>query len=197
MANMDFNNAAPLLLYGGLMIILTICSVTDLSQRRIPNLLTGPTILAAILTYSFIGGVDGFLFSLRGLAVGLLAFLFPYFMGGMGAGDVKLMGGVGAVLGGSHTLIALLFITIAGGFIALGLMVYRGTVRQTLSKIFLSLVFLGAHQDASLLKVDKNERTQDGIPFAVAITSGVCLFFIYLLINQETAPVFGAVIKLI
>lgn len=191
MANIDFNTLMQPLLYGGLMIVLIISSVTDLSQRRIPNLLTGPTIFIALLIYCLISGLDGFLFSLRGLAVGFVIFLVPYLMGGMGAGDVKLMSAVGAVLGAGHTLVALLFIAIAGGVMALGLMLSRGIFKQTLLKIFVSLVFLGAHKDASLLKVDKDEQTQDGIPYAVAIASGVCLFFIYLLINKETLPVFA------
>jgi prepilin peptidase CpaA len=191
MTNIDFNTPTQLLLYGGLLIVLAICSVTDLTQRRIPNLLTGPTMLAALLAYGLLGGMEGLLFSLRGLAFGLAVFLAPYLLGGMGAGDVKLMGGVGAVLGPAHTFIAILFIAIAGGCMALGMMLYRGTLRQTLSKICMSLLFLGAHQDASLLRVDKNARPQDGIPYALAITSGVCLFFIYLLITKETLPVFA------
>lgn len=191
MANMDFNTLMQFILYGGLMIILLISSVTDLTQRRIPNLLTGPAIFIALLAYYFIGGLDGFLFSLRGLAFGLAIFLVPYLMGGMGAGDVKLMSAVGAVLGFSHTLVALLFIAVCGGIIALGLMLSRGILQQTLAKIFLSFVFLVAHKDGSLLKVNKDEQTQDGIPYAVAIASGVCLFFIYLLINKETLPVFA------
>ncbi len=191
MTNLDFNNSLQPLLYGGLMIVLMISSITDLTQRRIPNLLTGPTILIALLTYCFIGGLEGFLFSLRGLVFGLVVFLVPYLMGGMGAGDVKLMAAVGAVLGLGHTFIALLFIVIAGGVIALGLMLQRGICKQTLSRIFAAFVFLGVHHDASLLKVDKDEYTQDGIPYAVAITSGVCLFFIYLLISQEMMPVFA------
>lgn len=191
MSNIDFNTLMQFTLYGGLMIVLIISSITDLSQRRIPNLLTGPTIFIALLIYCLISGLDGFLFSLRGLAVGLVIFLVPYLLGGMGAGDVKLMSAVGAVLGVSHTLVALLFIAIAGGLIALGMMLYRGILKQTLLKIFVSLMFLGVHNDASLLKVKKDECTQDGIPYAVAIASGVCLFFIYLLINKETLPVFA------
>ncbi|MBW6521766.1 MAG: A24 family peptidase [Desulfoarculaceae bacterium] len=189
MTNIDVNTMLQPLLYGGLIIALLISSVTDLRQRRIPNLVTGPTIVLALITYCFINGLEGFLFSLGGLAFGLAVFALPYLMGGMGAGDVKLMGAVGAVLGFGQTFVALLFIAIVGGVMALGMMLYRGTLKQTLLKIFVSFLFLGAHKDASLLKVDKNEQTQAGIPYALAITSGVCLFFIYLLINKEALPV--------
>ncbi len=192
MTNIDFNTCMQLILYGGLMIILAICSVTDLTQRRIPNLLTLPTIAVALFIHSIIGGWDGLLFSLAGLALGFAALLFPYLLGGMGAGDVKLMAGVGAVLGAGNTLVALLFIAIAGGILALVLMVHRGIFKQTLSKICVSFLFLVACKDASLLKHDKNEISQDGIPYGIAIASGVCLFFIYLLINKEALPVFGA-----
>ncbi len=191
MSNIDPNNYMLLVLYGGLIIVLIISSVTDLYQRRIPNLVTWPAVLMALLIYFLIGGLDGVLFSLGGLAFGFVIFLLPYLMGGMGAGDVKLMCAVGSVLGFRHTIGAFLFIAIVGGVMALGLMLYRRILRQTLSKIFKSLVLLGVFQDISLLKFDKEKLMQDGIPFAVAITSGVCLFFIYLAVNKETLSVFG------
>lgn len=187
MNNIYFNNSIQLVLYGGLMIALLISSVTDLYQRRIPNLVTGPAILMALLTYGYIGGLEGFLFSLRGLFLGFIIFLIPYLLGGMGAGDVKLMSVVGAVLGCGQTLLALLFIAVCGGIIALGMMISRGTTRQTLSRLLMSLLFFGAYRDASLLKVNK-ENTQDGIPYALAITGGVSLFFIYQLLDQGTLP---------
>ncbi len=173
------------------MVVLLIASFTDLRQRRIPNMLTGPTICIALLTHCLTGGLDGFLFSLAGLAFGFAVFLLPYLLGGMGAGDVKLMSGVGAVLGFRDTLVACLFVAVAGGVIAIGLMVYRGTVKQTFSRIFMSLVFFGAQNDASLLKFEKNELKQDGIPFAVAIAGGVCLFLVYMVVNKEILSVFA------
>ncbi len=90
MPDIEFNNLITYLLYGWLGIVLIICAITDLRQRRIPNLLTYPTIISALLAYSFIGGWDGFLFSLGGMAFGFALFLLPYLLGGMGAGDVKL-----------------------------------------------------------------------------------------------------------
>ncbi len=187
MVNIYANDSMQLILYNGLMITLLISSVTDLYQRRIPNLVTGPAILMALLTHGYIGGLDGFLFSLQGLLLGFIIFLIPYLLGGMGAGDVKLMSVVGAVLGWGQTLMALLFIAVCGGIIALGMMISQGTTRQTLSRLFMALLFLGAHGDSSLLKVNK-ENTQEGIPYALAITGGVSLFFIYQLLGQGTLP---------
>lgn len=191
MSNVDSNNFMLLSLYGGLLIVLIISSITDLYQRRILNLVTYPAVFIALLAYCLIGGLDGFLFSLRGLAFGFVVFLLPYLMGAMGAGDVKLMSVVGSVLGLRYTVVALLFIVIAGGVIAIVMMLYRRIFRKTLSNIFMSLIFLGVFQDGSLLKFDKEKLMQDGIPFAVAITSGVCLFFIYLVVNKEKLSGFG------
>ena len=41
--------------------------------------------------------MHGFLFSGKGLLVGFLILLIPYLLGGMGAGDVKLMAAIGAI----------------------------------------------------------------------------------------------------
>ncbi len=178
------------ILYGWLGIVLIICAITDLRQRRIPNLLTYPTIITALLAYCFIGGWDGFLFSLGGMAFGFALFLLPYLMGGMGAGDVKLMSGVGAVLGFKQTAVCFLFIAICGGIMALGFMVYRRSLKDTLAKVFLSFLYLVTQHDASLLKIDKSENIQEGIPYGVAITSGVFLFFVYLIMNNKTLSAF-------
>lgn len=178
-------------LYGILVVTLITSSITDILQRRIPNLVTLPTVLVAVLTYSLIGGLNGFLFSLAGAGAGFLFFLVPYLMGGMGAGDVKLMAAVGAVLGFNAALVSLLFIAVSGGIIAVGLMVHRGTFKQTIAKIGASFLLLGAHGDASLLKVDKTKLSQDGIPFAVAIASGVFFSVIYRLATHQTVFTFG------
>ena len=190
MPHFELNKLIVNILLGCLMTVLIFCSVSDLRQRRIPNLLTFPMILTALLAYCYIGAWDGFLFSLGGLAFGFAVFLFPYLMGGMGAGDVKLMSAVGAVLGFQQTAISFLFITACGGIMALGFMVYRRTLKETLLKTFLGILYLGIHRDSSLLKVDKTKITQEGIPYGFAITGGVFLFFLYLIINGKSLPLF-------
>ena len=74
-------------------------SVIDWRSRRIPNLLTFPLVGLALLGNSVAGGFHGFLSALIGLAVGLAFFLILMALGAMGPGDVKLIEGLGALLG--------------------------------------------------------------------------------------------------
>ena len=108
-------------------IILGLCLViavtTDLRVQRIPNLLTYP-LMAVALGSHFLGhGLNGLTFGAEGLGLGIGLFLLPYFMGGMGAGDAKLMGAAGAVLGPKGVFIAALFTAAVGGVYALVLLV--------------------------------------------------------------------------
>jgi prepilin peptidase CpaA len=76
--------------------------------------------MAVALVYHFVmNGLDGLLFSAGGLALGIAVFILPYLMGVMGAGDAKLMGAVGAILGVKGVFIAFLFTAIIGGVYAL------------------------------------------------------------------------------
>jgi prepilin peptidase CpaA len=62
-----------------------------------------------------------------------------YALGGMGAGDVKLMAAVGAWLGPGDVLYAALYAAVAGAVMAMGVAVVRGCVRQTFSNVHLLL----------------------------------------------------------
>lgn len=113
---MDFIIAAILLA------ALLVAVVTDVRGQRIPNLLTFPLILAGLGLHTATGGLDGLLFSLGGFGLGLGVMLIPFLMGVMGAGDVKLMAGVGACLGVETAFIAFLVTCLAGGVYALGML---------------------------------------------------------------------------
>ena len=99
--------------------VLLVSSVTDIAWHRIPNLLLIPALLAALMLRFAVNGLDGLVSALGGLAVGT-AFLLPlYVLGGMGAGDAKLLGVIGAYLGPWPTLIAGMFTLIAGAVLGL------------------------------------------------------------------------------
>jgi len=100
-----------------------IAAVFDLRQRRIPNALTVTAMLAGILIHTTRSGWDGFTFSLLGLAVGGGALLIFFVFGGMGAGDVKLMAGIGALVGFRFAISVLVLTGVAGGIMAIGKMI--------------------------------------------------------------------------
>ena len=106
-----------LLLVGSVAVI---AAVFDLRQRRIPNALTVPAMLAGILIHSSRSGWDGLTFSLLGLAIGGGVLLIFFVFGGMGAGDVKLMAGIGALGGFRFTISVLVLTGVAGGIMAIG-----------------------------------------------------------------------------
>jgi prepilin peptidase CpaA len=62
---------------------------------------------------------EGLLFSFSGLVLGTALFIIPYLMGGMGAGDAKLVGAIGAIIGPKGVVIASLFTAVTGGVYAL------------------------------------------------------------------------------
>jgi prepilin peptidase CpaA len=90
----------------------------DLHSRRIPNFLTFTAAALGLCLNAVDGGIMGFVDSLSGLGLGLGVFLLFYLAGGMGAGDVKLMGGMGAFLGWEKTLYALFLTALVGGIMA-------------------------------------------------------------------------------
>lgn len=106
-------------------IVLAIAAANDFRFRKIPNLLTYPTMTAALAYHGMNGGFEGFLFSAKGLGLGMAILILPYLIGGMGAGDAKLMGAVGAILGPKGVFIAFLFTAIIGGIYAMTLLLAK------------------------------------------------------------------------
>jgi prepilin peptidase CpaA len=110
---------------------ITISVIEDLRRRKIPNLVTFPTMVLALAYHSLSSGLDGFLFSAGGLASGIGFFLIPYMLGGMGAGDAKLMGAVGAIFGAKGIVIASIMVILVGG--VYGVILFAMNPRDTTS----------------------------------------------------------------
>ncbi len=107
----------------------------DLWRQRIPNALTFGAAAAALVAASIDGGASGLASSGAGLLVGLLVFLPLYALGGMGAGDIKLLAALGAWLGAATILHAALYTGIAGGVFAVLIAVVHGCMRQTVANL--------------------------------------------------------------
>jgi len=103
---------------GAAVLVCCIAGWWDLRYRRIPNRLVIPALVGALCTHGALHGGQGLLFSLTGaLAAGAL--LMPgYAMRFTGAGDVKLLMAVGALLGPRSALIAALLSLVIGGLLS-------------------------------------------------------------------------------
>ena len=115
---------------------LTVAVVTDLRSQRIYNWLTFPLIVSGLLLHAVVGGLDGLFMSAAGFGLGLAVMLVPFLLGMMGAGDVKLMAGVGAWIGASAVFTAFIFTCLAGGVYALLMLcVHRDKAKAVLQNI--------------------------------------------------------------
>ena len=108
--------------------------VTDIRSRRIPNWLTG-AIAAAGFGIAVGGGHVTPMQAALGMVIGLLLMLPGHVIGATGAGDVKLMAAVGAVVGTGSIVRVFLYTAVAGGAFAIVVALRRGrftrTVRDT------------------------------------------------------------------
>ena len=112
----------------------------DVRTRRIPNLLTFGAAVLAVLFAVANNGLSGMTTALLAWVLGAALF-FPFFaLGGMGAGDVKLLAALAAWLGPADAVYLAIFAAIAGGVIGLFVALLRGYTRQAFSNIWLMLM---------------------------------------------------------
>ena len=100
--------------------------VSDLRRHRIPNMLVLLGLALGLVGQMYSGGVSGLGDGLLGILICFGMFLPMYALGGMAAGDVKLMAMVGSFLPIHFALWAAFFSLIAGGVCGLLIVLVRG-----------------------------------------------------------------------
>ena len=155
-----------------LLVMVTLCAVTDIWKHRIPNIIVGPALALAFIANSLLAGAQGFLDSALGLLFGL-AVLFPlYFVGGTSAGDVKLLGVVGAFLGTNGVIIAGVATVIFGGVLGLLFIVWR-VIEPILATQIVHLAHKAEVAEPPMTGTLTHNRSRSSeIPYAPAIACG-------------------------
>jgi len=138
---------------------------TDVRTRRIPNWLTG-AIAGAAFGLAFGGGPVTPMRALLGLVVGLALMLPGHVIGATGAGDVKLMAAVGAVVGPDVIFRAFLYSAVAGGVLAIVVALRRGRLGTTLTATT-NLVTQPVHAKRAIEASDRANRFAYGPAIAV------------------------------
>ena len=108
-------------------------AIVDLRTRRIPNALTIPMVVGAVLLHGSLEGAPGGMRALWGAVIAGGLLLPGWLMGWMGAGDVKAMAAVGAWLAYPAALVAVLAALIAGGVLSLIVAARHGMTGRVLA----------------------------------------------------------------
>ena len=155
-----------------LLSVVTLCAVTDILDNLIPNTVLLPALLLAFVCHSLMAGLPGFTDCLLGSILGM-AVLFPFYLtGGTSAGDVKLLGVVGAFLGVDGALAAGLATLVFGGAIGILFITWR-LIKPMLMMYTARLVRFGGAMGPSLLPTSTAAGSSDTyFPYAPAILCG-------------------------
>jgi prepilin peptidase CpaA len=159
-------------------------AIIDLWKFKVHNLLTLPLLVTGLAYHTLMAEWYGFANSLLGILFGFSALFVFYLMGGMGAGDVKLVAGLGAWLGFWLTLFVFLTTALAGGLYSVGMILYRGRLRETWLNfriIWYRVAATSKHftaEDGVELEVGREDRRQRVIPYASMVAIGVLTLFL-------------------
>jgi prepilin peptidase CpaA len=149
----------------------------DWRTRRIPNRLTVSGVVAGVALNSIVGRWHGAMLSLEGAGLALLVLLPLVLLRGMGAGDWKLMGAVGAMMGWRPMLFVLLVSLLTSGLMAIVQMIATKRVKRTLWNIVLlvkGLATFGLRLDPT---ISLDNPTLLKVPFGVATGAATVLSF--------------------
>ena len=153
-----------------LMTLLIIAVVNDIRFQKIPNAMTYPAMIIGIAYHSVVNGLQGFLFSMEGIIVGIALLIAFYIMGGMGAGDVKFMGSIGAFLGPKAVFTVFIYAALIGGIYALAVLAHHGFLKAALKRywtILRTYVLSGNFVYIPDSQEERNLRLYYGIPIAL------------------------------
>jgi len=149
-----------------------VACVWDLHSRRIPNLLTFGAASAALIVSTSATGWSGLGSSMGGWLLATALWLPLYALGGMGAGDVKLLAAIGAWLGPVNVFHAAVYAGIAGGILAVAVAVTRGCVRQTWSNVQLLILHWRVAGFTPQAQLTLETATSPRLAYAVPILVG-------------------------
>jgi prepilin peptidase CpaA len=164
-------------------------AVYDVRYRRIPNWLTVSGVLLGLALNSFLYqgtspylfGFAGLFFAFKGFALAFVVYVLLYALRAMGAGDVKLMAAVGAIVGWENWFGIFIVTAIIGGIMGLIMVVLRRRLQKTIFNVGFILSEMKSGRPAYLKneELDVRSKKSFGLPHGAVIAVG-CVFFLAL-----------------
>jgi len=158
---------------------LILAAVIDGIKLKVPNWITFPFVISGWVFSATTMGWEGVGLSLLGTAIGLGLLLPAYAIGGMGAGDVKLLAGVGAWMHGPHTFWAFAFTAVIGAVLAVAMVVYRRAFSKHASQFVMIFQEIMTIKDPNKLAAIAAERKSSMmlLPYGIPIAIGCITYF--------------------
>lgn len=146
-----------------LILFLLTCAYTDFRRRLIYNRVLLPVVVFALIYAALSGGVREAWLSIAGMILGLALLIIPFYFGGIGAGDVKMLATIGALQGPVFTLHAFFVSAVVGGIWAFVYLFRRGKVHFLHGRVFLPKLF--------------SLDSEDTIPYGTVLALGTLLTY--------------------
>lgn len=160
-----------MVLKGLLITVIIIAGYYDLKWRRIPNWLILPGLVTGFLLQAVSGGFPALTNALQGWLLGMALLMIPFILRGMGAGDVKLLGVVGAMQGWVFVVNTFLWMAVWGGIMAIIALLASGRIQILVLQ--LGAFYYPPWQVKLAVLKHKTSEEKVTIPYGVAIGLGV------------------------
>ncbi|HHX01604.1 MAG TPA: prepilin peptidase [Firmicutes bacterium] len=158
-----------------LLAIILVCYF-DGRYRIIPNKLIAAIMAIGLATNVIISGWQGLVFSAAGFSAGLLILIIPFLLGGIGAGDVKLLAAIGCLLGPAFAASSFLYGAIIGGIWAVVVLFKQKSLFQSLKAIgYKLMILLAGHKKAAPPLHTFASGKSWGFPYGIAIGFGAAV----------------------
>lgn len=152
-----------------LIVALGVAAFSDIKYRKVWNWLTASAILVGFALAFHTRGGAGLIDSLKGFGVMLGAGLVGYMIGFIGAGDGKLLAGVGSITGIKPVGLILAGSAIAGGVMALVALAMTFGLKSGLRKIGPGFMQMAAAKSVHAGAIDEKKTR---LPYSLAIAAG-------------------------
>lgn len=168
--------------------VLVYAAYIDGKQLKVPNWITFPMIISGWVYSAIWYGIDGqgwlvgLGWSLAGTAVGLATLLPAYSIGGMGAGDVKLMAGIGAWVHCTITFYAFCVSAVVGAVLAVAMILIARQGQKHWNQFFYIANEIMTVRNPETLATIAAERKSSMrlLPYGIPIAIGTILYFAWM-----------------
>lgn len=168
----------PALSQALLVLFVTTAALIDLRERRIPNWLSLGGLVLAFGLNLVLHQLSGLWQSLVGLVLAFLIYFALYWLRAMGAGDVKMMAAVGAIVGPWNWMVIFLLSSLIGGLLAVVVVLWRRRFRRTVSNVGY-LIYEWIHLRPPYLRRQELDVSKGfGLPHALSVALGSFAFLI-------------------